>query len=80
MNSVLSEIEELRAAFTEEILKRRKTEEVLDDTKDLLASVIYRNMSGRVCVPDADIVRKYKFKVRRSVDDQLTIIEVGLDE
>ena len=77
---MLSEIEELRAAFTEEILKRRGVEEELERTKTVLWAIVSYRIGGRTFVPDVSLARKYKFNVYRSTHLPGIIIEANVEK
>jgi len=76
---MLSELEELRAAFTEEILERRGVEDELERTKTALWAIVFR-MGGKVFISDLDLYRKYKFNTYRSTENHGIVIEVERDE
>lgn len=77
---MLSEMEELRAAFTEEILKNRDLERELERTKTALWSIVSYRLGGRTLIPDIALVKKYKFNVYRSIHIPGIVIEADLDE
>ena len=77
---MLSEIEELRAEFTEEILKRRKIEEELEQTKTALWAIVSYRLGGKTFIPDIALARKYKFNVYRSAHISGIIIEANVEK
>jgi hypothetical protein len=73
-------IEELRAAFTEEILKRREIEKELEMTKTALWALVSYRLGGKTLIPDIALARKYKFNVYRNVHISGIVIEADVEK
>jgi hypothetical protein len=78
---MLSEIEELRAEFTTEILTRRKIQEELERAKKIITALVVR-LGEKVFISDSEILllRKCGFSAYRHPEKQGIIIEAVFDD